>query len=124
MNKILIDSHVLIWWFAGDDRLKEKHIELLEDTSNLIFVSNASLFEIYIKVGLNKLVLPENFMDKLEAVDISILSLELKHFYHLTQLPFHHKDPFDRMIIATAQSEKLSLMSYDKILRKYKVDII
>lgn len=124
MKKILIDSHILLWWLSEPEKLKDKHISLIKETTFDVTISIASLWEIQIKASLKKLTLPDNFKEVLDKNFISTLSIRQKHLYQLLDLPFYHKDPFDRLIISQAITEKIPIISYDSSFEKYSVELI
>lgn len=124
MNRILIDTHVLLWWLAEPNRLKAEHIELIENPYISVEVSVCSLFEITIKKASRKLIFEEDFEEILKANDFRLLPLDYSHLRQYATLPGHHKDPFDRMLIAQAISENMSIISYDSIFRNYPVDVV
>lgn len=124
MRKLLLDSHALIWFFEDDQRLPKQVKKILEDADSQVFVSIASLWEIAIKKSLQKLTLrksiPEMFRE-CEAQDIEILPVAQPEVELIEALPFHHRDPFDRVIIATAVSGKLEMVSADTQFDQYPV---
>lgn len=125
--RILIDTHILIWHLEDDLRLSAEHSDLIEDSRNAIYVSVASMWEIAIKASLGKLSLSRSISEIFAEVDSSATSLhaiEPIHTIQVSSLPFHHKDPFDRMIIAQALVEDLSLMSNDVNFVAYGVDLL
>ena len=124
MKRLLIDSHILIWALTEPEKLKSNHKELLEDISNEVLVSVASLWELYIKANLKKLELPENLHAELDNRSISILSIQKRHLDTLLNLSHHHRDPFDRLIIAQSISEDLPLISYDSQFKNYQVELV
>jgi PIN domain nuclease of toxin-antitoxin system len=124
VNRILIDTHVLLWWLAKPERLKNRHIEILEDSGNIIEVSICSLFEITTKKSVGKLNFEEDFEKVLEDNDFYLLSIQLKHLRQYEELPKHHEDPFDRMLIAQAVSEQISVISYDANFKHYEINLL
>jgi PIN domain nuclease of toxin-antitoxin system len=125
--RILIDTHILIWHLEDDARLSQEHSDLIEDAGNAIYVSVASLWEIAIKTSLGKLSLSRSISEIFAEVDssaTSLLAIEPSHTLQVSSLPFHHKDPFDRMIIAQALVEGLSLVSNDVNFADYGVDLL
>lgn len=124
MKRLLIDSHILIWALTEPNKLESTHKELLENISNEVLVSVATLWELYIKANLNKLKLPNNLHAELDKRSISILPIQKEHLNTLLNLPHHHRDPFDRLIIAQSISEDISLISYDSQFMNYQVELI
>lgn len=124
MNRILIDTHVLLWWLAEPERLKSSHLELLEDPENIVEVSVCSLFEITIKKSVGKLTFEEQFEDVLSENGFDLLPIHFKHLTQYGELRQFHKDPFDRMLIAQAISEQIPMISYDSNFRKYDVELL
>jgi PIN domain nuclease of toxin-antitoxin system len=113
MRKILIDTHILIWWLSEPSKLKKDHYDLIADSENIIFVSVASFFEIEIKEKIGKLEFRGNFEAILKANGFESLPIALKHLETLRKIEFTHKDPFDMVLIAQAISENIALISYD-----------
>jgi len=113
---------------AGDERLGEQAHGVVEEIENEILVSLASLWEIAIKASLNKLHLKRPFGEliprQLVNNEIGFLPIELKHLTVLAELPFHHRDPFDRLLIAQAISEGIPILSGDPAFRDYPVQVI
>ncbi|MDZ8051596.1 MAG: type II toxin-antitoxin system VapC family toxin [Aulosira sp. ZfuVER01] len=126
--KLLLDTHVLIWSAGNPEKLSQRVRNLLIDTNNLWVVSIASVWELQIKSQLGKLNLSSqlpNFIETQQRVNnLQILSIELSHIYALENLPKHHRDPFDRILIAQATIEKMPLLSIDVIFDSYPVQRI
>jgi PIN domain nuclease of toxin-antitoxin system len=124
---LLIDTHILIWYIAGHPSLNKTMINLLEDSGNNLSISVASLWEIAIKVGKRKLDLGIEFHELeeiLNQLNIQVLSIQFSDLnIHLT-LPFHHTDPFDRIIISQSISQNLILMSADSAFKNYPIQNI
>jgi PIN domain nuclease of toxin-antitoxin system len=108
---LLLDTHVLLWWLDASPSLSQTASETISDVSNLVFVSAAVVWEIRIKQALGKLKIPSDFRQVLER-------------HAVGDLPSHHRDPFDRMLIAQAKVEGLTIVTHDKIFRQYRVPII
>ena len=127
MNAI-VDAHALLWFFAGSSRLSDKARAYIQDTRNTIYVSPATLWEIGIKDALGKLTLPEPFEQlfpaRLEASNILILPILIPHLHEHRRLPFHHGDPFDRLVIAQALAEDFTLVSCDSEFPPYGVKLL
>ena len=122
--KILLDTHAFLWWCNDSSKLSSLALKLIKDSSNDIFLSVASVWEMAIKIRLGKLKLPEeleNFCKKhCDLSHFQILPVELQHASKVHTLPLHHKDPFDRMLISQAQTEDLILISYDQYFKQYE----
>lgn len=120
----LIDTHTFLWFVLADSRLSHK-AQALAGTSEVVYVSPASYWEISIKVSLGKYLLSEPFalfMEReLRQNDFTILPISVAHAAKVSELPFHHRDPFDRMIAAQALLENISLVSCDKVFDAYGV---
>jgi PIN domain nuclease of toxin-antitoxin system len=121
----LLDTHTLIWLFENNPQLSDRAKLIIVDENNELFISIASLWEMTIKSSLGKLdlslPLSELFAQKLIPSDIQILPIQLQHLAILQELPFHHRDPFDRIIIAQAIAENLTLLSTDRTFENYRV---
>ena len=118
---ILLDTHVLLWWLSDDPCLGEKARRAIGDVNNLAFVSAASIWEIVIKKALGKLDLPASFREVLAAESFQALDMTREHAFQVASLPLHHRDPFDRMLVAQCQVEGLTLVTNDPEIRKYDV---
>jgi PIN domain nuclease of toxin-antitoxin system len=126
--KVLLDTHIFLWFIMGDSQLSVSARKAIEDPANTKYLSAASAWEIAIKTSLGKLKLLEPF-DVLVPREIAnngfnYLPIELSHVALITSLPFHHRDPFDRMIVAQAMAERMLLVSSDGMLEQYGVQRI
>ena len=123
--KILIDTHTFLWFINDSPELSNNAAELIESDIELV-LSVASLWEIAIKVNLNKLTLPEDYKtfipQQLTLNSIEILPVSLQHLSLVAKLPLHHRDPFDRLIIAQAIAEEIPVISIDRQFDHYDVD--
>lgn len=122
----LMDTHIFLWFIAGDKKLPKAIRQKIEQIETPCYLSIASFWEITIKRQLGKLELKltlKELFQYAENNNIDIVQIAFDHLHHLSKLPHIHGDPFDRLIIAQAQSEKLKLLSIDETLRKYRVDI-
>ena len=120
--RYLIDTHTFLWFTEGSALLSPKAMELMQDENNEIFLSMASLWEISIKVGLGKLEIIggyQNIMIDIVGNDISILPIDYAHTLVQSELPLHDRDPFDRLIIAQAISENMSVIGKDEFFTPY-----
>ena len=125
--KLLLDTHTFLWWITDDPQLSTKARELIGDGHNILYWSAASSWEVSIKYALGRMPLPEapeqflpaeigkNRLESLPIIDA--------HAFQAGQLPHHHRDPFDRMLVAQAQVESLALLSNDQQLNHYDVEI-
>jgi PIN domain nuclease of toxin-antitoxin system len=115
--RILLDTHIFIWMATEPERLSSRFTESIIDRQNSLFLSLASIWEIQIKVALGKLDLKGDLATivdiQIEENSIQLLSIDLKHIYALSNLPAHHRDPFDRLLIAQSQVEKMTLATVD-----------
>jgi PIN domain nuclease of toxin-antitoxin system len=121
----LIDTQTFLWFITGSLELSEKAKELIENDNNDIFISIASLWEISIKTAIGKLQILNNYDTVINDVtenDISILPINFVHTVIQNKLPFHHKAPFDRLIVSQAIAEEMSLISRDEIFDIYLKD--
>ncbi|QKD80805.1 type II toxin-antitoxin system VapC family toxin [Thermoleptolyngbya sichuanensis A183] len=123
--KILLDTHTFLWFINDSPELSSSAADLLESDVDLL-LSTASLWEIAIKVSLNKLTLPDDYErfipQQITLNNIEILTITFEHLTVVSRLPFHHRDPFDRLLIAQSMSEKLQIVSADTKLDSYEVD--
>jgi PIN domain nuclease of toxin-antitoxin system len=125
--KYLLDTHTFIWLNGKSSQLSERAAVLCSDSSNVLLLSLASVWEMQIKLGLGKLTLPAPLAEIITAQrtnGIRLLPIKLAHLLALTTLPDHHKDPFDRLLIAQAKFEKLPLISDDSQVGKYSITVI
>lgn len=126
--RMLLDTNSFLWFIAGSDRLSTTALDIIVDQNNDLFLSIASLWEIAIKVSIGKLELLQSFdkliPDQLNKNDIDTLHIELNHLSELIQLPFHHRDPFDRLIIAQGMIESMPVISSDPAFKMYPVELI
>lgn len=126
MAHYLLDTHVVIWLLEADSNLSETLVATINDTTNRISVSIATLWEMTIKHSLGKLELRKSLSEifrHLKSLDINILGIREGHLLALQQLPFHHRDPFDRIIISQSISEEIALMSKDAVFNKYDITL-
>jgi PIN domain nuclease of toxin-antitoxin system len=126
MNYIL-DTHTIIWFLNDDDKLSKTADNTITSKNNKNFVSIVSLWELAIKINLNKFKFDGGFSAFLELINkngFEILPLKCKHIHGLFELPFIHKDPFDRILISTSIAEKMPLITADENIRRYNVTCI
>lgn len=123
MNLIL-DTHVILWWMDDYKLLPQKYRLAIADKNNICFISAASIWEISIKSAIGKLDIPDNYLEVLFDQNFKELSISLQHASKVHHLPMHHKDPFDRLLIAQAILEDLTILTVDKIIPEYDVEIL
>jgi PIN domain nuclease of toxin-antitoxin system len=120
--RLLLDTHALLWWLAGDSRIESKAQDLITDPANDILVSSVSLWEIVVKVRVGKLEADiGEIVAAIDAQGFEMLDIHPKHLEELVGLPMHHKDPFDHLLIAQAIAEGLTFLSQDKHTSAYPV---
>lgn len=123
--KYLLDTHSLLWIITGNRILSKKALNIYLNEENDIFFSAASIWELAIKSSLNKINLGMNldrFVEEhIRGNNIEILYISLPHLFRIEKLPFHHRDPFDRLIIAQALEDNLIIISKDKTFDRYNV---
>lgn len=124
--KLLLDTHTLLWFLNGDAQLSSVACELIEDQDNERFLSIASLWEMAIKISIGKLTQRSSFDDlingPLKDNAIDLLPIRSIHLDTLTNLPFHHRDPFDRLMIAQSMVEQMPIVSRDLAFDTYPVE--
>lgn len=121
---LLLDTHVLLWWLADDPKLRPEMRDAVADPGNLVLVSAASAWEISIKKALGKLDAPDDLEQVVEDARLQTLSITVGHALRAGSLPRHHDDPFDRMLVAQAQIERLVLTTADARLSAYDVAVL
>jgi len=123
--RLLLDTHTFLWWVAASGELSRKAQSAVGSARNECFVSVASGWEIAIKVSLGKLRIDgalERFLpEQLAANGFRALAIDLKHAARVATLPFHHRDPFDRLLVAQALEENLAMATADPVIAKYGV---
>jgi PIN domain nuclease of toxin-antitoxin system len=118
----LLDTHALIWYLEHDDKLSKESENAIDNPKNAIYVSAASLWEIAIKTGLGKLNINfDEMLTELDKAEFFVLQIKNSYLQELIILPQTHKDPFDRLLIATAKVESMTLITTDENIQKYDV---
>lgn len=124
---LLVDTHAMLWFVAGDERLSPKARQAIESPGATIYISIASWWEMAIKCSLDKLQLAkpiEQFMAERVEEGFRVLSVEMRHLPALVALPFHHRDPFDRLIIFQAMLERMPVCTSDSQFAAYDIERI
>lgn len=122
--KLLLDTHIFLWALSEPNRLSQKQVIAMEDPTNTVYVSSISITEIAIKASLGKLELVFDPLDAAEKSGFEMLDFSAKDALILKDLPFHHRDPFDRMLITQAISRKLIIATQDSIIDRYDCQIL
>ncbi len=122
--RVLLDTHVLLWWLADDPLLPSRARAVVADASTDVLVSAATVWEIAIKKAAGRLDAPDDLLDALAANDFDTLAITAGHAVKAGGLPPQHPDPFDRMLIAQAQAEGLPLVTVDRRFSQYDVDLL
>ena len=121
---ILLDTHTFLWFFNGDSQLSLLAKKMIEDPKNTKYVSIASIWEVAIKIGLHKLIFDGNTQevaDLIEKNDFQILPLSLDHIVAYESLELIHRDPFDRILVAQAIIDKMTIITKDENIKMYNV---
>jgi PIN domain nuclease of toxin-antitoxin system len=126
--KVVLDTHIFLWSISEAHRLSSRVAEVIEDPANELLVSIASMWEIAIKVGIGKFVMPVPLAPYLQRQlvrhGLGVLPIQFSHLARLEQLPHHHRDPFDRLLVAQCIEEDAALITVDSRLQLYPVRII
>lgn len=118
---LLLDTHALLWWLDDNPTLSAEARDAIADGRNLVFVSSVVIWEVRIKQSLGKLQLPSNFREVLDSQAFDELALTVDHAHRLAELPPLHRDPFDRMLVAQAMAERLTVVTRDPDIARYRV---
>lgn len=124
---LLLDTHAFLWFVSGDKRLSAMARRAIERPGAKPLLSLASVWEMAIKSSLKRLVLPSPLNDYLAdklATNLQLLPIDLPHIVAIERLPFHHPNPFDRLLIAQALTDKIPVVTRDRAFRKYGVEIV
>jgi PIN domain nuclease of toxin-antitoxin system len=123
--KLLLDTHLILWWMGGEpSRISEKGLAALGSEGMEPVVSTVTIWEVAIKRGLGKLDAPLDLLPQIEGAGVELLPVMPRHADLVASLPLHHRDPFDRILVAQAMSEGLPLVSDDQSLHDYDVEVI
>jgi len=122
--RFLVDTHALLWALGEPSALSRVARDAIGDPPNLIVVSSVSLWECAIKASIGKLDLPEDFFDSIPEAGYEVMPIRISHLNVYRTLPMHHRDPFDRMLVAQARAEALTLVSRDPEIAKYDIAIL
>lgn len=125
--RLLLDTHTFLWWNAADPQLSATAQDLIAAPANEVFVSAATAWEIAIKHGLGKLTIPDPpslyVPDRIHRNGFDSLPISVEHALHVNTLPHHHSDPFDRVLVAQAVVEGMTLLTKDPLITPYPVTV-
>lgn len=125
IDGVLADTQIVIWWLLDDERLPQAARELIEDGGVPVYVSAASVWEAAVKASRDKLALPtDDLPAELEREGFDVLPVTAEHCWSVRDLPPHHGDPFDRLIIAQARAAGLPVLTVDAAFDRYDVDVL
>ena len=122
--RYLVDTHALLWALGEPHNLSPAARKAIADPANLIIVSSVSLWECAIKASIGKLDLPDDFFDAVPEAGYEVMPIRISHLNLYRTLPLHHRDPFDRLLVAQAMAESLTLISRDPEIARYQVRIL
>lgn len=122
---LLLDTHLVLWWMAGEaSRISRKALAALGSDEIEPVVSAVTVWEAAIKRDLGKLEAPADLLPQLERAGVELLPVTARHANHVGSLPLHHRDPFDRLLVAQATLEGLALVSDDEWVRHYDIEVV
>jgi PIN domain nuclease of toxin-antitoxin system len=121
---LLIDAHVLCWWIGDLPQLADDARSAIADPANIVSVSTASVWELAIKQAAGRLEFDGDFRDEVAINHFQVLPIGIEHALAAATLPNHHNDPFDRMLVAQAQIERLTIVTRDRHIPQYEVQVL
>ena len=116
---LLLDTHVLLWWLTDPAKLSRPAREAITHAENLVFVSAASIWEMTIKSDLGKLEIPDDLAQQMQAERFEELPIRISDAQAVATLPMYHRDPFDRILVAQAKNNSLTLVTHDRLVLAY-----
>jgi PIN domain nuclease of toxin-antitoxin system len=122
--RVLIDTHIFLWLVYEPQKVSSKYMEILEDMTNNIYLSSISIAEIMIKKSIGTLDVDFDILDMVDKMSLELLDFDAKSAMILGTLPFYHKDPFDRMLISQAISNRYKILSVDGKFKKYDCELL
>lgn len=122
--RLLLDTHILLWWLTDPDRIPKESREAVRDGNNQAFVSSASAWEIAIKRRLGKLRGPADLKDQIHKARFELLNITIDHALGVGDLPDHHSDPFDRLLVSQALFDGLTIVTLDPRIQRYDVAVL
>jgi PIN domain nuclease of toxin-antitoxin system len=121
---LLLDTHALLWWLNNDPELPPKARKAITDPLNIVMVSAVNVWEIVIKKAIGKLEAPDDLTSALQTSQFEILPIQIEHALQVGKLPSFHADPFDRMLVAQAMVESLTIVTHDNKIKKYGIPVL
>ena len=121
---LLLDTHAVLWWLSDDPTLSEAARAAISDPENTVYLSAVAVWEMRIKQGIGKLDLPDDFDEVLDGQAFSKLPVTVDHAHTIARLPAIHRDPFDRMLVAQAVVEGMTIVTRDRRIAEYGVDVL
>lgn len=121
--KFLLDTHILLWWYLEPAKLKKEASQIITNSSSEIYISDAIIWEMVIKASVDKLKIPKGFFEEAEK-DFEMLPIKRKHIFTSGELELIHRDPFDRLLIAQATIENMTIITRDREILKYEIKTI
>jgi PIN domain nuclease of toxin-antitoxin system len=122
--KLLLDTHAALWWLADDDRFGQEAEAYLDDADNAVLLSAVVVWEVALKRSLGKLQAPKTFAETLLEGGVTPLPVDLDHAAAVAELPWHHRDPFDRLLIVQARIENAVVVTSDHVFHAYGVPVV
>jgi PIN domain nuclease of toxin-antitoxin system len=123
--RLLLDTHLVLWWMNGEaSRISKKALAALGSDGVDPIVSAVTVWEVAIKRGLGKLEAPDDLLPQLERAGVELLAISPRHADLVASLPPHHRDPFDRLLVAQATLEGLALVTEDEAMRRYEIEVV
>jgi PIN domain nuclease of toxin-antitoxin system len=124
VSRLLLDTHALLWWLTDDPALSTPAREAIADPINEPLVSTASVWEIAIKRSLGKITAPDDLPDRITDEGFPWLPISADHAWRVRELPLHHRDPFDRLLVAQALAERVPIVTTDPGFGPYGVEVL
>jgi PIN domain nuclease of toxin-antitoxin system len=121
----LLDTHVVLWWMAGEpERIGKQARQAIDGGKDPIVISAVVIWEVAIKRRLGKLDAPDDLLARLGGAGVDLLPITARHADRVGTLPLHHQDPFDRLLVAQAELDGLTLVSADGAMRRYEIEVL
>lgn len=122
--RVLLDTHVLLWSIQQPERIRGPALDIFRNAETRYVISVATLWEVAIKTSVGRLAAPPDLPRHVRGMGHEVLDVDARHAWRVQSLPFHHHDPFGRLLVAQAQIEDLPLITHDRILKRYDVRVI